>query len=137
MADLTTREPIEADAHLVERIAATGDRLAVAELALRHGKTLYAVAYSLLFDPEAADEAVRATFREVRRSARFFDAKRRSVQRWMVELVRRIATGRVFLPEGQPSGRPHLATQLRMLEPQPGSRPEASAALSSHPGSGA
>ncbi|HXQ30218.1 MAG TPA: hypothetical protein VN848_13230 [Gemmatimonadales bacterium] len=125
-------QPIEADAHLVERIA-RGDRSALAELALRHGKTVYAVAYSVLFDPEAADEAVRATFREVRRSARFFDAKRRSVQRWIVELVRRIATGRVF-PEAQPSGRPHQAMQLRMLEPQPGCA-EASAARSSPSGS--
>jgi hypothetical protein len=103
------RAPIEPDAGLVARIAASGDRVALAELAVRHGKTLYAVAYSVLFDPECADEAVRATFREVARSARLFDARRRSAQRWLVDLVRRIATGSGLADESPPEHLRHPA----------------------------
>lgn len=92
---LPTNRQMEPDAGLVARIAERGDRAALAELMVRHGKTLYAIAYSVLFDAAAAEDAVRATFREVRRSARVFDAGRRSVQRWIVELVRRMATHRI------------------------------------------
>jgi hypothetical protein len=107
--------PIEPDARLVARIAASEDHAALAELALRHGKTLYAVAYSLLFDPETADEAVRATFREVGRSARLFDARRRSAQQWLVELVRRIATG-TGLANESPAERPRVAAPSRRVD---------------------
>jgi DNA-directed RNA polymerase specialized sigma24 family protein len=120
MTDSTQRlTPIEPDARLVARIAATGDRAALAELALRHGKTLYAVAYSVLFDPEAADEAVRATFREVGRSAHEFDARRGNVQHWIVEVVRRIATGRGAV-ETKTAERPQLASHLRLSDPRRG-----------------
>src|SRR2546425_5870293 len=57
------------DALLVERIAALSDKTALAELDARHGMTLYAIAYSLLFDPAAADAAVAAAFREAWRWA--------------------------------------------------------------------
>src|ERR1043166_4666023 len=41
------------DALLVQRMAALSDRAALLELDARHGMTLYALAYGLLFDGEA------------------------------------------------------------------------------------
>src|SRR2546430_15580947 len=51
------------DALLVQRMAALSDRTALLELDARHGMTLYALAYGLLFDGEAADVAVAAAVR--------------------------------------------------------------------------
>src|ERR1043166_5286170 len=62
------------DALLVQRMAALSDRAALLELDARHGMTLYALAYGLLFDGEAADVAVAAALREAWRSAASFDA---------------------------------------------------------------
>jgi DNA-directed RNA polymerase specialized sigma24 family protein len=78
----------------VERIAALGDRAALAELDERHGLSLYALAYSLVLDPLAADAAVRATFREVWRSAALFSSTKATVQRWLADLTRRTAQRR-------------------------------------------
>lgn len=77
------------DALLVLRIAALSDRIALDELEARHGLTLYALAYALTFDRNAADEAVDATFREVWRSAGSYTDEM-SVQRWLAGLTRRI-----------------------------------------------
>ncbi|HVH10446.1 MAG TPA: hypothetical protein VM736_11680 [Gemmatimonadales bacterium] len=77
------------DALLVLRIAALSDRIALDELEARHGLTLYALAYALTFDRNAADEAVDATFREVWRSAASY-TNEMSVQRWLAGLTRRI-----------------------------------------------
>jgi len=97
---------IEPDAQLVQRIAANGDASAMAELDARHSKTLYAIAYSVLFDPDAAEQAVAATFREVSRSARWFVASGRSAQRWLVEMIRRIAIpGPMLVPAPAPAPR--------------------------------
>src|SRR5205807_8622343 len=105
------------DALLVHRMAALSDRSALAELDARHGMTLYALAYGLLFDGEAADVAVAAALREAWRSAAAFDAGTGtgSVVRWLAALTRRAAAGAVsaaqaparFLPAGpQPGWRP-------------------------------
>src|SRR2546422_10822655 len=74
---------IQPDALLVERIAALADKAALAELDARHGMTLYAIAYSLLFDPGAADAAVAAAFREVWRGAAAFSAHNGTVRQWL------------------------------------------------------
>jgi RNA polymerase sigma-70 factor, ECF subfamily len=84
-------ETILPDALLVHRVAALSDKSALAELDARHGLTLYAIAYSFLFDGEAADLAVAAALREVWRSAASFDAARGSVGRWLAALTRRAA----------------------------------------------
>jgi len=72
--------------------------------------TLYALAYGLLFDGEAADVAVAAALREAWRSAAAFDAGTGtgSVVRWLAALTRGAAAGAVsaaqaaarFLPAG-------------------------------------
>src|SRR5207253_464198 len=51
------------DALLVQRMAALSDRAALLELDARHGMTLFALAYGLLFDGEAADVAVAGAMR--------------------------------------------------------------------------
>src|SRR3989442_15470477 len=56
--------PVLSDAVLVERIAALGDRAALAELVARYGMTLYEIAYTLLLNHHAADVAVAASLRE-------------------------------------------------------------------------
>src|SRR5438309_3555325 len=84
-------EALQPDALLVERIAALGDKTALAELDARHGMTLYAIAYSLLFDPGAADAAVAAAFREVWRWAASFSAHKGTVRQLLGDLTRRSA----------------------------------------------
>src|SRR5205823_9715669 len=66
---------VSPDALLVQRMAALSDRTALLELDARHGMTLYALAYGLLFDGEAADVAVAAALREAWRSAAAFDER--------------------------------------------------------------
>jgi RNA polymerase sigma-70 factor (ECF subfamily) len=82
---------IPPDALLVERVAALGDKAALHELYGRHSMSLYAIAYTVLFDPEAAQAAVAAAFREAWLSAASFDAHERSVRRWLADLTRRAA----------------------------------------------
>src|SRR2546430_3707473 len=69
-SSMPTSETVAPDALLVHRVAALSDKTALAELDARYGLTLYALAYSFLFDGEAADVAVAAVLREVWRSAR-------------------------------------------------------------------
>lgn len=83
------------DALLIERIAALGDRSALADLDTRYGMTLYAVAYTLLLDAEAADTVVAAAFREVWRGAASFNHRHGSVRRWLGDLTRRAASERM------------------------------------------
>src|SRR2546430_9013774 len=71
------------DSLLVQRMAALSDRTALAELDARHGMTLYALAYALLFDGEAADVAVAMALREAWRSAAAFDVRAGSVVQWL------------------------------------------------------
>src|SRR5438093_3451929 len=86
-----TPDAVLSDALLVQRIAALSDKPALAELDGRHGMTLYAIAYSLLLEREAADEVVATAFREVWRSAASFDARGCTVRRWLADLTRRAA----------------------------------------------
>ena len=83
--------PVLSDAVLVERIAALGDRAALAELDARHGMTLYAIAYTLLLNPDAADVTVAATLREAWRRAASFNPREQTVARWLAELTRKAA----------------------------------------------
>src|SRR2546430_10496882 len=71
------------DSLLVQRMAALSDRTALAELDARHGMTLYALSYALLFDGEAADVAVAMALREAWRSAAAVDVRARRVGQWL------------------------------------------------------
>ncbi len=83
--------PVLRDAQLVERIAALGDRAALAELDARYGMTLYAIAYAVLLNPDAADVTVAATLREAWRRAASFNAREQTVGRWLAGLTRKAA----------------------------------------------
>ena len=96
-ATLTTSTSVLSDAVLVERIAALGDRAALAELDARHGMTLYAIAYTLLLNPDAADVAVATTLREAWRRAGSFNAREQTVGRWLADLTRKVAQAGVNL----------------------------------------
>jgi DNA-directed RNA polymerase specialized sigma24 family protein len=111
-----TSTPVLADAVLVERIAALSDRSALAELDSRHGMTLYAIAYTLLLNPDAADVTVAATLREVWRRAASFSAREQTVGRWLAGLARRAVQDQlrrsVMSPDG-PRTRPASAAPPR------------------------
>jgi RNA polymerase sigma-70 factor, ECF subfamily len=102
---IAAREPMDPDALLVYRIAAVSDRTALAELDVRHGLTLYALAYSLMFNGEAADTAVAEAFRNVWRGAAAFDPSRGSVRQWLADLTRRAVQDRLRSEAG-PRRRP-------------------------------
>jgi DNA-directed RNA polymerase specialized sigma24 family protein len=106
---LTISTPVLSDAVLVERIAALGDRAALAELDARHGMTLYAIAYALLLNPDAADVTVAATLRDAWRRAASFNAREQTVGRWLAELTRRAARDQlrraVMSADGPPTRR--------------------------------
>src|SRR2546428_11473975 len=91
------RESPPPDALLVERIAALSDKTALAELDARHGMTLYAIAYSLLFDPAEADAAVAAALPGAWRWASSFDPCRQTGRQGPPDLP----------PPAPPGGRPH------------------------------
>src|SRR6266704_2110442 len=88
---IATPTPVLSDAVLVERIAALGDRAALAELDARYGMTLYAIAYTLLLNPDAADVTVAATLREAWRRASSFNAREQTAARWLAGLTRKAA----------------------------------------------
>jgi len=78
------------DRHLFERLA-DGDDAALGELARRYSLTLYAVAYEILFDSEAADRVVARAFRELKRDAVAGVAGLFPVRWWLTELTRSYA----------------------------------------------
>ncbi len=65
--------------------------LALAELDARYGMTLYAIAYTLLLNPDAADVTVAATLREAWRRAASFNAREQTAGRWLAGLARKVA----------------------------------------------
>jgi sigma-70-like protein len=108
---------IPPDALLIQRIAALADRTALAELDARHGMTLYAVAYRVTLDPNAADAAVNAAFREVWRSAASFNAADNTVHAWLTNLTRRAVRGyRLNVPERH-AARPPKRTSVSLARP--------------------
>jgi len=107
----------------VERIAAVGDRTALAELDARHGMTLYAIAYTALLNSDAADTVVAAVLREVWRGAASFSALQGSVRRWLGDLARRAARDH----RGQSTTQHHRAVARRPVAappPRAGRTPE-------------
>ncbi len=111
---------IPPDALLIQRIAALADRTALAELDARHGMTLYAVAYCVTLDPNAADAAVNATFREVWRSAASFNAADNTVHEWLATLTRRaVRNSRLNVPAKR-TARPPKRPSVSVARPLPG-----------------
>lgn len=105
-ANAPTCDARSSDASLLDRIAAVSDKAALAELDARHGMTLYAIAYTVLLDPGAADAAVAAALRDAWRKAAAFDARTISAGRWLADLTRRAARERIRRASPQRGGAP-------------------------------
>src|SRR2546425_6774450 len=88
---IATPTPVLSDLVLVERIAALGDRAALAKLDARYGMTLYAIAYTLLLNPDAADVTVAATLREAWRRAAAVNARGQTAGRGVGGVARQAA----------------------------------------------
>ena len=84
-------EPAITDGSLLQQIAELQDRKALACLYRRHGATLHALAFGIVFDSVEANRAVAQAMREAWRSAASFQASRSSVARWLVDLTRSCA----------------------------------------------
>ena len=82
--------PQLSDRALVSAVAA-GDLAALQELRLRYGATAYAVAYSVVVDPEQAEAAVMSAFSQARVRATELLARGASVGRWICQLTREAA----------------------------------------------
>ena len=65
-----------------------GDRRAAGELRRRHGKSLYAIAYGVLWDSEIADAVVTQVFAQAERTGREFQVGAGSVFRWLTRITR-------------------------------------------------
>ena len=73
---------------LLLRGMARGNRWAGGELQRRHAKSLYALAYGMLWDSEGAEAVVVRVFDHARRSASEFDTAHGTVFRWLAGHVR-------------------------------------------------
>lgn len=82
------------DQTLLRRIA-EGDRAALRELRLRYGTTAYAVAYSVVIDPETAESAVSEAFARAWQEAGVRPSNGVSAGRWISRLTRE-AAGRLL-----------------------------------------
>jgi hypothetical protein len=85
-----TATPQASDRDLLQAIA-TGDRAALHELRLRYGPTAYAVAYSVVVDPEQAEAAVSRAFALAAARAEELLARGTSAARWICQLTREAA----------------------------------------------
>ncbi len=65
-----------------------GSSEASGELRRRHAKSLYALAYGVLWDSDLADTVVHEVFERAERTAYRFRANRGSVFRWLTSLAR-------------------------------------------------
>jgi RNA polymerase sigma-70 factor (ECF subfamily) len=99
-ANMTCEPP---DETLVERIA-EHDIAALDLLYTRYGRTAYSVAYSVLGDAEAAEDAVQDAFLTIWRRAETYISSRGCARTWLLTVVRHraidIARGRAARPHG-------------------------------------
>jgi DNA-directed RNA polymerase specialized sigma24 family protein len=85
-------QPVTPDRALLERMA-QGDPHAIHELRRRHETSLYALAYSVVFDPDTAEAVVADAFDQVRRLAASFEPEAGTVFGWLSGLTRSRARG--------------------------------------------
>jgi RNA polymerase sigma-70 factor, ECF subfamily len=78
------------DAALIAAVA-RGDAAALDQLFLRHRRAAFGVAFALLRDPHAAEDAVHDTFLSVWRSARTFRPERGQAKSWIQAIARNMA----------------------------------------------
>lgn len=78
------------DAALIAAVA-TGDAAALDQLFLRYRRDAFGVAFALLRDPHAAEDAVHDTFLSVWRAARTFCPDRGQAKPWLLAITRNVA----------------------------------------------
>ena len=78
------------DDELITAVA-RGDQAALLALYDRHGRTGYGLAYRILGDPGAAEEAVQDAYLRIWRRASTFDAQRGSARSWLLTIVHHCA----------------------------------------------
>lgn len=74
--------------HRLLRGMMRGNRTAADELRRRHSKSLYALAYGVLWDSDGADAVVTRVFDEAERSGREFEAGGGTVFAWLSGITR-------------------------------------------------
>lgn len=80
----------EDDAALLARLARR-ETDALAELYDRYGRTVFAVLYRMLPDPEAAEEVCQDAFHHVWRAAASYRGERGAVRTWLLAIARNAA----------------------------------------------
>jgi RNA polymerase sigma-70 factor (ECF subfamily) len=78
------------DATLIAAVG-TGDAAALDQLFLRYRRDAFGVAFALLRDPHAAEDAVHDTFLSVWRAARTFRPERGQAKPWLLAITRNVA----------------------------------------------
>lgn len=86
--------PVAPDRHYLSRMA-QGDSEAAGELLRRHGMSLYALAYGLVFDSVVADEIVVDALGDAMRAAGQYDARDGTVFAWLAAITRRRGRSRL------------------------------------------
>ncbi len=94
-------DPLPDDHDLIAAVAG-GDHPALLMLYDRHGRIAYGLAYRILGDAGAAEEAVQDAYLRVWRRAATFDASRGGVRSWLLTIVHHCAIDLVRRRAGAP-----------------------------------
>jgi RNA polymerase sigma-70 factor (ECF subfamily) len=108
-------DPEVGDEELIAAVA-RGDHPALLALYDRHGRTAYGLAYRILGEAGAAEEAVQDAFLRVWRRAATFDAARGGVRPWLLTIVHHCAIDLLRRRSGLP---PVVAGLDEIIERQP------------------
>jgi hypothetical protein len=112
--------------HWLLQLMVGGDRLAAGELLRRHGNSLYALAYGVLWDSDVADAVVARAFAQARRTGASFRAGSDTVFAWLARITRLYAQ---LAATPVPGAAPRLTPLPRWPHspPKPERRPTATA----------
>jgi len=80
-------EPEDQDHHMAAQLK-RGDSTAIESLYDRYGRLAYGLAFRILNDRSAAEDAVQDAFLAVWRKAAGFDTSRGSLRNWLLSIVR-------------------------------------------------
>ena len=97
----------ESDESLLSRLARQ-DTTALDALYSRYGRTAFALAYRVLGNPEAAEDAVQEAFLAVWRRAGTYQEVRGSARAWLLTIVRNRAIDLLRTRESRPKAGPPL-----------------------------
>jgi RNA polymerase sigma factor (sigma-70 family) len=95
---------------------AAGDPDAAAGFVRRFQGRVYGVAFTILGDRYAAEDAAQETFVRAWRHAGTYDARRGRVSTWLLRIARNVALDRARLTRAQPLDPQLIAAQLEHVE---------------------